>query len=97
MSAWFCPNSLSSVLETDGLPKDGQVYLQIEDRFFELELKLRMLEPCELAAAQGFRKGYQFTGTKTDIVRQIGKCFKNSKLLNRKDRVINADNDRASQ
>jgi DNA (cytosine-5)-methyltransferase 1 len=58
--------------ETDGLPKEGQVYLQIEDRFFELELKLRMLEPHELAGAQGFRKGYQFTGTKTDIVRQIG-------------------------
>jgi DNA (cytosine-5)-methyltransferase 1 len=58
--------------ETDGLPKHGQVYLQIEDRFFELELKLRMLEPHELAGAQGFRRGYQFIGTKTDIVRQIG-------------------------
>jgi hypothetical protein len=34
--------------ETDGLPKEGQVYLQIEDRFFELELKLRMLEPSWL-------------------------------------------------
>jgi DNA (cytosine-5)-methyltransferase 1 len=58
--------------ETDGLPKEGQVYLQIEDRFFELELKWRMLEPQELASAQGFRKNYQFVGTKTAIVKQIG-------------------------
>lgn len=32
----------------------------------------RMLQPHELAAAQGFPDGYQFTGTKTQIVRQIG-------------------------
>lgn len=32
----------------------------------------RMLQPHELAAAQGFPKGYQFTGTKTEQVRQIG-------------------------
>jgi DNA (cytosine-5)-methyltransferase 1 len=32
----------------------------------------RMLQPHELAAAQGFPAHYQFTGTKTDQVRQIG-------------------------
>lgn len=32
----------------------------------------RMLQPAELAAAQGFPKDYRFTGTKTDAVRQIG-------------------------
>ena len=32
----------------------------------------RMLQPHELAAAQGFPVGYQFTGTKTEQVRQIG-------------------------
>lgn len=32
----------------------------------------RMLQPHELAAAQGFPPGYTFTGTKTEQVRQIG-------------------------
>jgi DNA (cytosine-5)-methyltransferase 1 len=32
----------------------------------------RMLQPHELAAAQGFPRGYQFTGNKTEQVRQIG-------------------------
>lgn len=32
----------------------------------------RMLRPHELAAAQGFPKDYQFTGTKTEQVKQIG-------------------------
>jgi hypothetical protein len=31
-----------------------------------------MLQPHELAAAQGFPQGYQFTGNKTEQVRQIG-------------------------
>ena len=66
------PDLIEFSPEPDGLPKHGRVYLQIEDRFFELELKLRMLEPQELASAQGFRKGYQFIGTKTAIVKQIG-------------------------
>lgn len=36
------------------------------------ELFFRMLQPHELAAAQGFPPGYRFTGTKTEQVRQIG-------------------------
>lgn len=32
----------------------------------------RMLQPHELAAAQGFRRNYIFTGTKTEAVKQIG-------------------------
>lgn len=36
------------------------------------ELYFRMLQPQELAAAQGFPPGYTFTGTKTEQVRQIG-------------------------
>jgi len=32
----------------------------------------RMLQPHELAAAQGFPRGYKFTGTKTEQVKQIG-------------------------
>lgn len=31
-----------------------------------------MLQPHELAAAQGFKKGYQFIGTKTETVKMIG-------------------------
>jgi DNA (cytosine-5)-methyltransferase 1 len=38
---------------------------------FQLDIRFRMLEPHELAAAQGLA-GYKFTGNKCDIVRQIG-------------------------
>lgn len=37
-----------------------------------LDILFRMLYPHELAAAQGFDKGYQFSGSKGDQVRQIG-------------------------
>ena len=37
-----------------------------------LDVRFRMLQPHELARAQGFRDGYQFTGTKTEQVKQIG-------------------------
>lgn len=43
---------------------DGQRYL--------LDIRFRMLQPHELAAAQGFRPDYQFTGNKTEVVKQIG-------------------------
>ena len=36
------------------------------------ELGFRMLQPKELAAATGFPKDYIFTGTKVDVVKQIG-------------------------
>lgn len=38
----------------------------------ELDILFRMLQPHELAAAMSFPKGYQFTGTRGDQVRQIG-------------------------
>ncbi len=37
-----------------------------------LELGFRMLQPKELAAATGFPSDYKFTGTKADVVKQIG-------------------------
>jgi DNA (cytosine-5)-methyltransferase 1 len=37
-----------------------------------LDIRFRMLQPQELAAAQGFPGNYRFTGTKTEVVRQIG-------------------------
>jgi DNA (cytosine-5)-methyltransferase 1 len=41
----------------------------------DYDILFRMLEPHELAAAMGFNGGasqYEFTGTKTDVIRQIG-------------------------
>jgi DNA (cytosine-5)-methyltransferase 1 len=37
-----------------------------------LDIRFRMLQPHELAAAQGFRRNYKFTGNKSDQVKQIG-------------------------
>ena len=37
-----------------------------------IELGFRMLQPNELAAATGFPSDYVFTGTKVDVVKQIG-------------------------
>ena len=47
-----------------------------KDRFalvepYRMGIRFRMLQPHELAAAMGFH-GYQFTGTKTEQVKQIG-------------------------
>ena len=37
-----------------------------------LELGFRMLQPTELAAATGFPSNYKFTGSKVEVVKQIG-------------------------
>lgn len=39
---------------------------------YGIDLGFRMLQPKELAAATGFPEGYIFTGTKVDVVKQIG-------------------------
>lgn len=36
------------------------------------DVLMRMLQPHELAAAQGFPPNYKFQGNRTEIVRQIG-------------------------
>ncbi|WP_339106310.1 DNA cytosine methyltransferase [Haloterrigena salinisoli] len=36
-----------------------------------LDLRYRMLQPRELAAAQGIPEGYDFTGNKTQTTKQI--------------------------
>lgn len=41
------------------------------EKYF-LDIRFRMLQPHELAAAQGFPAGYKFSGTKTDSIKQIG-------------------------
>jgi DNA (cytosine-5)-methyltransferase 1 len=40
-----------------------------------MDIRFRMLQPHELAASMGFPAGYQFSGTKTDVVRQIGNAW----------------------
>lgn len=37
-----------------------------------LDIRFRMLQPHELAAAQSFKKSYKFTGTRCEQVKQIG-------------------------
>jgi DNA (cytosine-5)-methyltransferase 1 len=37
-----------------------------------LDIRLRMLQPHELAAAQSFPEWYQFAGKREDVVKQIG-------------------------
>ena len=39
---------------------------------YVLDIRFRMLQPHELAAAQGFPGDYKFCGTKTEITKQIG-------------------------
>jgi len=46
--------------------------IELHGKTYLIDIGFRMLQPHELAAAQGFPKGYQFTGTKTDAVKQIG-------------------------
>lgn len=47
-------------------------YALIETDKYGIELGFRILQPKELAAATGFPKDYIFTGTKVDVVKQIG-------------------------
>jgi DNA (cytosine-5)-methyltransferase 1 len=49
-----------------------QPEVRIDGKRYVLDILFRMLQPHELAAAQGFPSGYQFSGTKTDAVKQIG-------------------------
>ena len=44
----------------------------LEGQRYLLDIRFRMLQPHELAGAQGFTKSYRFSGTKTDQVKQIG-------------------------
>lgn len=46
--------------------------VEINGTSYRLDIHLRMLQPHELAGAQGFRRKYKFTGTKSDAVKQIG-------------------------
>lgn len=46
--------------------------LEIAGETYRLDVRFRMLQPDELALAQGFPRGYRFAGTKTEQTKQIG-------------------------
>lgn len=46
--------------------------VEIDGNRYLLDIRFRMLQPHELALAQGFPKEYRFSGTKTEQVKQIG-------------------------
>lgn len=45
------------------------------------DVLFRMLQPHELAAAMGFPAGYQFCGTREDVVKQIGNAVEVNKAF----------------
>ena len=47
-------------------------YALVNPKHSNYELGFRMLQPNELAAATGFPSDYKFTGTKVEVVKQIG-------------------------
>lgn len=49
-----------------------RLFIEIEGVIYMIEITHRMLQVHELAAAQGFRPDYVFTGNKTEQVKQIG-------------------------
>lgn len=64
-------NSVDAPLDTV-TTKDRFGLVQPEFNGYRLDIRFRMLQPHELARAQGFPEDYKFTGTKSDIVKQIG-------------------------
>ena len=44
----------------------------VEPDHNKIDVKFRMLTPHELAAAQSFPESYLFTGTRVEVVKQIG-------------------------
>lgn len=64
-------NSLEQPLDTV-TTKDRFGLVQPEWNGYRLDIRFRMLQPHELAAAMTFPKDYPFTGTKSDVTKQIG-------------------------
>jgi len=42
---------------------------------YTLDIRFRMLQPHELAAATSFPRGYVFKGTREEVVKQIGNAW----------------------
>lgn len=69
---------LQVVGEQDGQTSDGApcTYHIAEGRIVGwLDILFRMLQPHELAAAQGFPASYEFTGSREEVVAQIGNAW----------------------
>ncbi len=49
-----------------------QAQIKKQDIQYVLDIRFRMLQPHELAAAMSFSKNYKFQGTKSEITRQVG-------------------------
>ena len=54
---------------------------QIVERYF-LDIRFRMLQPRELARAQGFPESYVFTGNKAQQVKMIGNAVPPNSAMN---------------
>lgn len=52
--------------------RDRFALVEIEGEHYLLDIRFRMLQPHELAAAMGFPQSYRFSGTRAEQVRQIG-------------------------
>jgi DNA (cytosine-5)-methyltransferase 1 len=46
--------------------------IEVFEKHPDLDIRMRMLQPHELAAAQGFPAGYKFAGNKGQVIKQIG-------------------------
>jgi DNA (cytosine-5)-methyltransferase 1 len=83
------PDTLDSALGT--VTSRDRFALVVPEVFpWGLDVRYRMLQPRELAAAQGFPEEYEFAGTKTETTEQIGnavpvnlaRCLAESLLAN---------------
>jgi DNA (cytosine-5)-methyltransferase 1 len=52
-----------------------QPVIEVDGNRYVLDIRFRMLQPHELAAATSFPKSYVFRGTREDVVKQIGNSW----------------------
>jgi DNA (cytosine-5)-methyltransferase 1 len=63
---------ITAIGQTSAKDRSRSLDEPLSTREFALDIMFRMLQPHELAAAQGFPGDYKFCGTKTEITKQIG-------------------------
>jgi DNA (cytosine-5)-methyltransferase 1 len=63
---------LPTVTTDDRFALVQPLVFQLGEQLFMLDILFRMLEPHELAAAQGFKADYHFQGNRRDVLKQIG-------------------------
>lgn len=52
--------------------RDRYMLVEVAGHQYALDIRLRMLQPHELAAGQGFPTGYKFAGNRQEQIKQIG-------------------------